>query len=384
MKILMMSLVWLPLAFVSLASSQNIPTQEYPVAVSKVVDGLENPWGMAFLPDGRMLVTERSGNMRLVQSGKLIAAAVTGLPKVTARGQGGLLDVALHPDYARNGWIYWSYNAEENGLHGTELARGKLSGTSDLPKMVEVEVIFRMAPKASTAFHFGSRIVFDRQGYLYLTLGDRGDSPAKGDQQRAQLLADHGGKVVRLLDNGKVPEDNPFVKTSGARAEIFTFGHRNVQGAAMNPLTGKIWAHEHGPQGGDEVNILSAGANYGWPVITYGANYGTGTKIGEGTAKTGMMQPVIYWVPSIAPSGMTFYSGMQFPKWRNNIFVGALAGKLIVRIVLDGDRVVSQERLFTNTFGRIRDIREAPDGSIYFLTDDANGTIWRIQPQFLN
>lgn len=381
MKILFLTLMSLLLALPTPAMSQAFATAEYPVMVSKVVDGLDHPWAMAFLPDGRLLVTERSGNMRIVESSKLAPVSVAGLPKVTPHGQGGLLDVALHPDYLRNGWIYWSYNSEEKGLHGTELARGRLSGTAGQLKMVDVEVIFRMAPKAATPFHFGSRIVFDRQGYLYLTLGDRGDSPSKGDQHRAQQPGDHGGKVIRLLDNGKVPDDNPFANVPAARPEVFTLGHRNIQGAAMHPVSGKIWTHEHGPQGGDEVNILSRGSNYGWPVVTYGANYGTGTKIGEGTEKPGMTQPVIYWVPSIAPSGMAFYTGQKFPKWRNNIFVGALAGKLMVRIALDGDRVTSQERLFTNAFGRIRDVREAPDGSIYFLTDEANGAIWRVQPQ---
>jgi glucose/arabinose dehydrogenase len=226
--------------------------------------------------------------------------------------------------------------------------------------------------------------VFDRAGYLFVTFGDRGDSPAKGAAQNAQRLDTHAGKSIRLFDDGRVPPDNPFVNTPGAKPEIFTWGHRNMQGAALNPATGMVWVHEHGPQGGDEVNILSTGVNYGWPVITYGANYGTGSKIGEGTEKPGMAQPVLYWVPSIAPSGMAFYGarsdGRPFAKWKGNLLVGALAGQLLMRITLDGDKVAAQERLFENKLGRIRDVREGPDGFIYLLTDAVDGELIRIEP----
>ncbi len=358
----------------------NFESQDYRLQATKVVGGLDHPWGMAFLPDGRILVTERKGNLRIVEDGKLLPAPVEGIPKATPHGQGGLLDVALHPKFAENGWIYWSYNGEENGLHGTELARGKLGGTREAPRMTDVQVLFKMQPKAPTPFHFGSRIVFDQQGYLFLTLGDRGDSPAKGAAHRAQQLGDHGGKSIRLHDDGRVPADNPFVKTAGARPEIYSYGHRNMQGAALNPETGRVWTHEHGPQGGDEVNVLMPGLNYGWPVITYGANYGSGTKIGEGTAKDGVVQPLLYWVPSIAPSGMAFYSGRLFPKWKGNLFAGALAGQTLVRISLAGEKVVAQERLFTKALGRIRDVREGPDGALYLLTDESKGELLRVTP----
>jgi glucose/arabinose dehydrogenase len=355
-------------------------SQDYKIRATPVVQGLHHPWGMAFLPDGRILVTERRGTMRIVENGKLLAAPIEGLPVATQHGQGGLLDVAIHPKYAENGWIYWSYNGLEGGLHGTELARGKLGGTKEAPRMTDVQVLFKLQPKSSAAHHFGSRIVFDKQGYLFLTLGDRGDSPGKGEKQRAQQLDDHAGKSIRLHDDGRVPADNPFVKTPGAKPEIFTLGNRNMQGAALHPETGKLWTHEHGPQGGDEVNVMVAGTNYGWPVITYGANYGTGSKIGEGiTAKGGMAQPLLYWVPSIAPSGMAFYSGKNFPKWKGNLLVGALAGQLMVRIALDGEKVVSQERLFEGKLGRIRDVREGPDGNIYLLTDDSKGELIRLE-----
>ena len=358
-----------------------LDTQEYKVRVTKVVEGLYHPWAIAFLPDGRMLVTERRGALRIFENGKLLSASVDGLTKVTEHGQGGLLDVALHPRYAENGWIYWSYNATDAaGLHGTELARGKLGGTKEMPRMTDVQVLFKMQPKYAATVHFGSRIVFDRQGYLYLTLGDRGDSPAKGAAHRAQQLNVHAGKSIRLHDDGRVPADNPFVKTPGALPEIFTFGHRNMQGGTLHPDTGRVWTHEHGPQGGDEINILSAGANYGWPVITYGVNYGIGTKIGEGIEKPGMMQPLLYWVPSIAPSGIAFYSGKNFPKWKGNLFVGSLVKQLLMRVTLDGEKVVAQERLFEGKLGRIRDVREGPDGNFYLLTDSASGELIRLEP----
>ena len=246
--------------------------------------------------------------------------------------------------------------------------------------MTDVQVLFKMQPKSSAGYHFGSRIVFDRQGYLYLTLGDRGDSPSKGFGQRAQQLNDHAGKTIRLHDDGRVPSDNPFLKTPGARPEIYSLGHRNMQGGALHPESGRVWTHEHGPQGGDEVNILAAGANFGWPVITYGVNYGIGSKIGEGTEKAGMMQPLLYWVPSIAPSGMAFYSGRNFPKWKGNLFVGALAKQLLMRVVLDGEKVLAQERLFEGKLGRIRDVREGPDGNLYLLTDESKGELIRLEP----
>jgi aldose sugar dehydrogenase len=362
-------------------TNKTITTEQYKVNATTIVGELKNPWGLAFLPDGRMIVTERRGTMRLVDKlgdgGKLVAAPIEGIPKATEFGQGGLMDVVLHPKYAENGWIYWTYNAVEGGQHGTEVARGKLGGTKDKPMMTNVQVIFKMSPKSDRGFHFGSRIVFDRDGYLFVTFGDRGDSPAKGANQRSQQLNDHAGKTIRLMDDGRVPPDNPFVKTKDAKPEIFTLGNRNIQGAALNPTTNKVWTHEHGPQGGDEINILNAGNNYGWPVVTYGANYGTGTKIGEGVEKAGMTPPLLHWTPSIAVSGMAFVGSdgnggarpNNFSKWQGNLLVGALAGQMVVRLTLDGDKVVSQERMFLRELGRIRDVRSGPDGNIYVLND---------------
>ena len=336
-----------------------------------VTEGLEHPWSIAFLPDGRMLVTERPGRLRLISAdGKLDPQPVSGLPPIAAIGQGGLLDVALHPDYARNGWIYLSYAAEGAGGYGTEVLRGKLDGHA----LRDVQILFRMQPKSGASHHFGSRLVFDRQGYLYITLGDR------GEMARAQRLDDHAGSVIRLHDDGRVPADNPFVEKPGARPKKFTLGNRNVQGAALNPQTGEVWAHEHGPQGGDEINIIRAGVNYGWPVITYGRNYVTGTKISEDTAKPGMAQPLLQWTPSIAPSGMAFYTGDRFPKWKGNLFVGALKFQMLVRLQLDGERIVHEERLLEGVLGRIRDVRNGPDGYLYLLTDSAQGRVVRLEP----
>jgi aldose sugar dehydrogenase len=354
------------------AAPQTFDTELYKIRAVTVANGLKTPWGIAFLPDGRM-------TMRLIENGKLIDKPIEGIPKSTEHGQGGLLDVVLHPKYAENGWIYWTYNGEEKGLHGTELARGKLGGTKTEPRMTDVQVLFKQQPKSDRAHHFGSRIVFDRAGYLYVGFGDRGDDPDKGSEQRAQKMGDLAGKTIRLFDDGRIPPDNPFVNTANARPEIFTLGNRNIQGAALHPASDKVWTHEHGPQGGDEINILRAGVNYGWPVITYGANYGLGTKIGEGTEKAGMAQPLYKWVPSIAPSGMAFYSGKAMPKWKDNLFVGALTKQTLVRLTLDGDKVVKEERLFENKLGRIRDVREGPDGFVYVLTNASDGKLIRLE-----
>jgi len=370
-------------------TNKTLETKDYKIRATTVVSELKNPWAVAFLPDGRMIITERRGTMRLVDGGKLITASIEGIPKVTEFGQGGLLDVVLHPKYAENGWIYWTYNAVEGGLHGTEVARGMLGGSKEKPVMTNVDVLFKMSPKSDRGFHFGSRIVFDREGYLFVTFGDRGDSPAKGSKQRSQQLNDHAGKTIRLFDDGRVPPDNPFVKTNDAKPEIFTYGNRNIQGAALNITTNKVWTHEHGPQGGDEINILNARNNYGWPVVTYGANYGLGTKIGDGVEKAGMVAPLLQWTPSIAVSGMAFVGSdgnagkrpTNFPKWQGNLLVGALVGQMVVRVVLDGDKVVSQERLFERALGRIRDVRQGPDGNIYLLTDSPDGELIRLAPE---
>lgn len=336
------------------------------VQLKTVVEGLNEPWGMAFLPDGRLLITEKSGKLRLVENGKLLPQAIGGVPAVVDRGQGGLLDIALHPRYAENGWLYLSYSAKGEGGSGTEVMRAKLKGM----QLSDSEVIFRQAPKISSNKHFGSRLVFDRDGFLYITLGDR------GEMERAQDLGQHIGKVIRLHDDGRVPQDNPFTNKAGALPEIYSYGHRNVQGATLNPSSGKVWTHEHGPQGGDEINIVQAGTNFGWPVITYGVNYFTATKIGEGTSKPGMAQPLYKWVPSIAPSGMTFYTGDAYPGWKNHLFVGSLKFQTLVKLTMDGDKVVKEERLFDN-LGRLRDVRQGPDGLLYLL---AGGKLLQLAP----
>ncbi|WP_205617179.1 PQQ-dependent sugar dehydrogenase [Pelomicrobium methylotrophicum] len=358
--------------FATAAAADTVYTsQAHAFRVVTLTRGLEHPWGLAFLPDGRMLVTERPGRLRLVApDGTLVPQAVEGLPPVAAYGQGGLLDVALHPKFSENGLVYLSYAAPGVGGISTEVARGRLTGR----RLENVEVLFRQMPKSGGGRHFGSRLVFDRQGYLYVTLGDR------GEMERAQRLDDLAGKIVRLHDDGRVPRDNPFVNRPGARPEIYSLGNRNVQGAALHPVTGMLWAHEHGPQGGDEVNIIRAGINYGWPVITYGVEYGIGTKIGEGTHKAGMAQPIHYWVPSIAPSGMAFYTGDKFPRWRGDLFVGALKDQMLVRLRLRGEQVIEEEHLLKGELGRIRDVRVGPDGHVYVLTDARDGIIARLEP----
>ena len=353
------------------AQGQTYRSDEHSFTVTRVLDGLEHPWALAFLPDGRWLITERDGRLRIARDGKLEPQPVAGLPRVAPHGQGGLMDVALHPNHAQNGLVYWSYSAQGADGVGTEVARGKLAGN----RMEEAEVIFRQSPKGTTGRHFGSRLVFDRAGFLYITLGDR------GEQNRAQRPDDHAGSVIRLHDDGKLPKDNPFIGRPGWKPEKFTLGNRNMQGAALHPATGLLWTHEHGPQGGDEVNVIRPGVNYGWPVITYGVNYGIGTKIGEGTRKEGMAQPLHYWVPSIAPSGMAFYTGDKFPKWQGDLFVGALKDQMLVRLRLDGDRVVKEERMLKGVLGRIRDVRVGPDGYVYLLTDEGRGVLARLEPE---
>ncbi len=365
-----MRLLLLLIAFASSAGAQTHRSDEHSFRVVRVAQGLEQPWSLAFLPDGRMLVTEKAGRLRLVREGKLDPRPIEGLPRVTVHGQGGLHDVVPHPQFEKNRLVYLAYAARGEDGVGTELARSRLAGD----RLEEVQVLFRQSPKGRAGQHFGGRIVFDRAGFVYLTLGDR------GERERAQNPEDHAGSVIRLHDDGGVPKDNPFAGKPGWKPEKFTLGNRNMQGAALHPQTGVLWTHEHGPQGGDEVNIIRPGANYGWPVITYGVNYGIGTKIGEGTAKGGMEQPIHHWVPSIAPSGMAFYTGDKFPRWQGSLFVGALRDRMLVRLQLDGDKVVKEERLLRNTLGRIRDVRVGPDGLIYLLTDDADGVLARLDP----
>jgi len=366
MRLALLAFALLP----ALAAAQDIRSEEHAFRVVKLVQGLEHPWSVAFLPDGRMLVTERPGRLRVVSAGKLDPQPVAGVPEVVAQGQGGLFDIVLHPRFSENSLVYFSYSGRGPGGSGTELARAKLAGQ----RLENVQVLFRQDPKGRSGLHFGGRIVFDRQGFVYLTLGER------GEMQRAQRTDDHAGSVIRLHDDGRVPADNPFVGMAGWKPEKFDLGHRNQQGAALHPKTGLLWTHEHGPQGGDEVNVIRAGTNYGWPVITYGVNYVTGTKIGEGAQKEGMAQPIHYWVPSIAPSGMAFYEGDRFPRWKGDLFVGALKDRMLVRLKLDGEKVVKEERMLQGVLGRIRDVRAGPDGFIYLLTDESSGVLARLEP----
>ena len=377
---------WLWLGFFGVAepaagAGGNAPvvqTEKHAVRVNVLTRGLEYPWSLAFLPDGRMLVTERTGRLRYVAAdGTLDPAPITGLPEAVKEvGQGGLHDVVLHPEFGRNRLVYLAYNGRVAydgrgaGGDGTELARARLDGH----RLVDLEVLFRALPKSRGGRHFGGRVVFDGLGHVFLTLGDRGDRP------RAQDLGDHAGSVIRLTEDGRTPPDNPFLSTAGARPEIFTLGNRNVQGAAMNPWTAELWTHEHGPQGGDEVNVIRAGVNYGWPVVTYGRNYGLGTKIGEGTHKEGMAPPLHQWTPSIAPSGMAFYDGAEFPGWRGSLLVGSLKFRLLARLEFQGDRFVREEWMLEDAIGRIRDVRVGPDGLVYLLSDEWDGVIARLEP----
>lgn len=363
--------LWVTAGCGNAAENKQVRSEKHSFNVVTLVESLDHPWSIAWLPDGRMLVTERSGRLRIVSKDfKLDPKAIEGLPKIVVGGQGGLFEVAVHPTHKDNGWIYISYSGPGDGGHGTELMRAKLDGS----RLTDSQVLFRLEPKSGASQHFGGRIVFDGKGHVFLTLGDR------GEMQRAQRLYDHAGSVIRLNEDGSVPKDNPFVNRKDVKPEKFTYGNRNMQGAAMHPKTGELWAHEHGPQGGDEVNVMRAGRNYGWPVITYGANYGTGTKIGEGTRKQGIEQPLHYWVPSIAPSGMAFYEGDKFPGWRGNLLVGALKDEMLVRLELDGEKVVKEERMLKGAIGRIRDVRVGPDGYVYLLTDDRRGVLARLEP----
>lgn len=335
-----------------------------------VASNLEHPWGLAFLPDGRMLVTERPGRMRIVARDGQVGPPLAGVPAVAASGQGGLLDVVLHPQFADNRLVYWSFSEPGDGGAGTAVARGRLDGE----RLADVQVIFRQQPKVSGSNHFGSRLVFARDGRLFVALGDR--FHRKDD---AQVLDNHIGKVLRLEADGRAPADNPFTQRAGAKPEIWSYGHRNVQGAALHPTTGELWTVEHGPQGGDELNIPAAGANHGWPVITYGRNYGTGTKIGEGTERADIAPPLRYWIPSIAPSGMAFLTSERYGDWKGQLFVGALRGQKLVRLELDGRKVVREHALLADRRARIRDVRQGPDGWLYVLTDHEAGQIWRLE-----
>lgn len=339
-----------------------------------VAKGLEHPWAIAVMPDGDMLVTERPGRMRIVSKDGSISAPIAGLPAVDGRDQGGLLDVVLDPQFDVNQRIYWSYAEPREGGNGTAVAHGKLVREA-APRVDEVEVIWRMTPTLDSTKHFGSRLVWAKDGNLFITTGER--SIDEGRHQ-AQKLDSAFGKVIRVDRNGKAPADNPFVGRQGALPEIYSYGHRNIQAAALHPETGMLWEVEHGARGGDEIDIVRPGKDYGWPTIAYGIEY-KGDKITGGeTRRAGMEQPIYYWDPVIAPSGMAFYQGEMFPAWRGSLFVGALAGKHLARLTLDGERVVGEERLLADRGQRIRDVRVGPDGAVYVATDEENGEIWRL------
>lgn len=356
-------------AAICLLSVFSPPIAAADVQAVKVVDGLNHPWSMVFLPDGETLVSERSGSLRRIQHGKLLDATVSGLPKIEEHGQGGLLGLALHPRFAENRWLYFAFAGKGKDGYSTHLARGQYQDG----KLDNVQELFAATPKSDAGQHFGGRIVFDPTGFLYLSLGDR------GERDNAQDLGNHAGSLIRLHDDGRIPADNPFLNTPGALPEIWDYGHRNIQGMAVHPATGQIWTCEHGPQGGDEVNLERAGANCGWPVITYGEEYGGG-EVGAGiTEKAGMEQPVLYWTPSIAPSGMTFYTGDKYPGWQGNLFVGALKFQRVSRLTLDGDRFVAEENLLDHAIGRIRDIQQGQDGYLYVLTDEEEGGLYRLE-----
>jgi glucose/arabinose dehydrogenase len=347
-----------------------VPSSLGPLRVTTVASGLVNPWGLAFLPDGSALVTERPGRLRRLTRG-VLSPALSGVPAVWAQGQGGLLDVAVDPDFLANQRIYLSYSeVGGDGRAGTAVARARLVGQG----LQDVEVIFRQEPKLSSGNHFGSRLVFDRQGHLFVTLGEN------NVRITAQYLDHHQGKVVRLWPDGRIPADNPFVGRSDALADIWSYGHRNPQGATLHPWTGQLWLAEHGAMGGDEVNVPAAGRNYGWPIITHGLDY-SGLPIPEsvGSSAPGMEQPLHYWVPSIGPSGMAFYQGFSMYPWRGDLFVGALASRQLVRLEIEGNRVVREERLLGSLGHRIRDVRAGADGHLYLLTDAGNGRVLKVE-----
>lgn len=357
------------------AFGQSFKTAKHDVVVETVAANLENPWGLAFLRDGSMLVTERPGRLRRVVDGK-ISEPVSGLPEIWAQRQGGLMDIILDPEYATNQTIYFSFSEPSvrgNDTAGTAVARARLI-LSAPPRLADVKIIFRQSKKTRSGVHFGSRMVISPDGKLFITLGDRGDRP------RAQDPFDHAGSVLRIHRDGTVPSDNPFADGKKGLPEIWSIGHRNPQGVIWHPETNSLWTVEHGARGGDEINRPLPGRNYGWPVISYGRHY-SGFSIGEGKVKEGMEQPIFYWDPSIAPSSLAYYSGDKFPNWKGNLFVGALSGQTLSRLEMKDHKVVREERLFEDELGRIRDVRQGPDGFLYILIDQDDGRILRILPR---
>ncbi len=338
--------------------------------IETVADGLEHPWALAFLPDGRILVTERAGRLRVIADGQLLDAPVSGVPASYVRGQGGLMDIALHPDHVHNGWIYLSLAHGDRRGSNTRVVRGRLDGK----RWVDNEVVFTARPLHRRPVHYGARMAFMADGSLLLTLGDGFDA-----REQAQGLDSHTGTIVRLRADGQVPDDNPFVNEDGALPEIWSYGHRNPQGIVVDPDSGLVWSHEHGPRGGDELNLIKAGGNYGWPVATFGVDY-SGARITPYTSRPGMLDPMIDWTPSIAPAGMSQYRGELFPDWQGDLLVASLVDRSIRRIRLDGDRVLGEARLALNLDRRLRDVRVGPDGALYLLIDHSDGEVLRISP----
>ena len=369
----------------AMAGQTDAPEKKSGVAfdVVTVVEGLQNPWSVAFLPGGKMLITERPGRLRVLSADGKLSAPVTGLPAVDARGQGGLLDVALDPAFAKNGLIYWSYAepAAEQGVNNTAVAKGRFVDDAAAPRVEQVQVIYHQRPSLRSPLHFGSRLVFGRDGTLFITQGDR--SITEGRMQSQNL--DSGlGKIVRINTDGSIPKDNPFVGREGALPEIWSIGHRNIQSATLHPITGELWEVEHGTRGGDEINVALKGRDYGWPTIAYGIEYRGGPITGGITQQEGMQQPLYYWDPIIGPSGMTFYTGTLFPAWKGNLFVGGHGTRDLVRLELDHDKVVAEERLLKDLQPKpeaIRDVRQGPDGGIYLLTDGSNGRLLKLVPR---
>lgn len=372
----MRKLICLAFTLVSIGFAQGQPvagstitTQKQKFVLQSITKELQRPWGMAFLPDGRILVTELAGEIRIIKDGKLLDEKIAGVPEVFSNGQGGLLDIQLHPDYVKNGWIYITY-AKPDGTKGggTTVIRAKLKGN----ELTNIEQLFNAQPSSPSGAHFGSRIVFDGKGYIFFSCGER------GKMENAQDLTNHLGKIMRLHDDGRVPTDNPFVNTAGAKPEIWSYGHRNPQGLVYDKATGTLWDDEHGPKGGDELNKVEKGKNYGWPVITYGINYDD-KPITDITKKDGMEQPVRYWVPSIAPCGMLLVTSDKYPNWKGNLLVGALSFQLVARVELDKGKFVAEER-FLEKIGRVRAIAQSPDGFIYVATENP-GTISKLVPE---
>jgi len=368
--LLLLGLLIITLTSVIVHSASIYESEKARFRVVSLVSGLVHPWSLAFLPDGDLLITERPGRLRVVRLGHLLEVPIAGVPVVAAVGQGGLLDVVLHPDFATNRLLCLSYNRPDSDSNSTAIICAELVGD----RLINSQVIFVAEPKLRGGKHFGCRLVFDVNGNLYATLGDR------GVRAQAQDLSRHPGSVIRIDLSGAALADNPFVHQDNAQPEIFTYGNRNPQGLAWQPKTGVLWMHEHGPRGGDELNQVIAGTNYGWPVISYGKEYWSQNAVGEGTHKIGMAQPAHHWVPSIAPSGMAFYSGNRFPRWQGNLFIGSLKFGELVRLEIDASRVVHEERLLNGEFGRIRDVRLGPDGLLYLLTDSRNGHLLRLEP----